>query len=645
MSTIKTYLASAICLVIYIQLSYAQSHYPGQHTGKFAIADKLTPAVYSFDLQDVRLADSRFKQNMKREQAWLLSIDVNRLLHSFRTNAGIYSGNEGGYYDLKKLAGWESLDCELRGHSTGHILSGLALMYASTGDTTYKRKADSLVTALAEVQRALNQNGYLSAFPQELINRNIAGQRVWAPWYTLHKILSGLIDQYLYANNEQALQVASKMASWACQKLQPVTTEQRTGMLRNEFGGINESFYNLYAITGNTEYKWLASFFYHNEMLDPLKERKDILAGKHANTYIPKLLGVTRDYELEGKGEGDSMAIFFWQTVVNHHSFCTGSNSDKEKFFQPNNISKHLTGYTGESCNVYNMLKLTRHLFCHTGDIQYAEYYESALYNHILGQQDPATGMIAYFLPMLPGAHKVYSTRDSSFWCCVGTGFENQAKYGEAIYYHTADALFVNLFIPSELNWKEKGIIVRQQTRFPEDGSVELTIESAKPVHTPLHIRYPSWAVAGATVTINNKKIKIKQTPGSYLVLDRTWKNGDRIAITFPMTLRAIAANDDSTKMAFAYGPIILAGAMGTEGFKHPEPYSNPLLYNDYYTYNYNVPANLVHALQADVTNLNKYLKPAAAPLTFTTGKDGIVLKPLYDIHRERYVVYWDIVK
>jgi DUF1680 family protein len=626
------------------QLLHAQSHYPGQHAGKFAIADQLTPAVYSFDLQNVRLLDSRFKENMQRTKGWLLSIDVNRLLHPFRTNAGIYSGNEGGYFSVKKLAGWESLDCELRGHSTGHILSALALFYASTGDTVFKKKGDSLVAGLADVQQALNQNGYLGAFPQELINRNIAGQRVWAPWYTLHKILSGLIDQYLYTSNEQALQVASKMASWAYIKLQPVSAAQRSKLLRNEFGGINESFYNLYAITGKAEYKWLAEFFYDNETLDPLKERKDILANKHANTYIPKLLGLTRDYEIEAKGDGDSVAAFFWQTVIDHHSFCTGSNSDKEKFFTPDQLSKHLTGYTGESCNVYNMLKLTRHLFCHTGNVQYADYYEKALYNHILGQQDPSTGMVAYFLPMLPGAHKVYSTPDSSFWCCVGTGFENQAKYSEAIYYHNANDVYVNLFIPSELTWKEKGMILRQQTRFPEDGSILLTIETAKPITTGLLIRYPGWATAGAVVKINGRKIPVKQSPGSYIKLNRTWRNGDKVEISFPMTLHTIAANDDPGKVAIAYGPVVIAGVMGTAGFVKPEPYSNPQLYNDYYTYNYNIPAGLVQSLQADAAHITNYVQPVTGePLTFKTVKEGIVLKPLYDIHRERYVVYWNM--
>jgi len=635
----------ALCYVLLCPVtSLAQSHYPGQHAGKFVVEDKFPSAVYSFDLNEVRLLDGRFRRNMEREQGWLLSLGVNRLLHSFRTNAGVYSGNEGGYDDVRKLAGWESLDCELRGHSTGHLLSGLALMYASTGDEKYRLKGDSLVKGLTEVQQAINQDGYLSAFPQELINRSLAGGKVWAPWYTLHKIFAGLIDQYLYCDNKQALDIASKMASWAYKKLLTVTPQQRTQTLRNEFGGINESFYNLYAITGKPDYKWLADFFYHDEMLDPLEERKDILDKKHANTYIPKLIGLSRDYEIEAGGNGDWIAAFFWNTVIDHHSFCTGSNSDKEHFFKADDQSNHLTGYTGESCNVYNMLKLTRHLYCHTGDIKYAEYYEQALFNHILGQQDPATGMIAYFLPMLPGGHKVYSTPDSSFWCCVGSGFENQAKYGEAIYYHDRQGLYVNLFIASTLNWKEKGLQLRQETRFPEEGVTLLTIESATTGNMPLHIRYPLWAVSGASIKVNGKKVVTKQSPGSYIVINRTWNKGDKVEIDFPLSLRMVPSNDNPRKAAVAYGPIVLAGEMGTEGFVSPEPYSNPRLHNDYYTYDYHVPAGMITSLQMDANKPGETIKPVPGEkLLFKTAKEGITLKPLYDIHRERYVIYWDI--
>ena len=621
----------------------AQSHYPGQHAGKFVVEDQSKPARYSFDLRDVTLLDSRFRENMEREQQWLLAIQNQQLLHSFRTNAGIYSGNEGGYFEIKKLGGWESLDCELRGHSTGHIMSGLALMYASTGDQRFKLKGDSLVSGLAEVQKVLNQNGYLSAYPQELINRNLAGKKVWAPWYTLHKIFAGLLDQYLYCDNQQALEVASGMASWAYQKLQPVSAAQRSVMLRNEFGGINECFYNLYAITGNKENKWLAEFFYHNEMLDPLQEGRDILDKKHANTYIPKLLGLARNYELEGTGEGGKTADFFWQTVIGHHSFATGSNSDREKFFQPDHQSGHLTGYTGESCNVYNMLKLTRHLFCQRGDVKYADYYEKALYNHILGQQDPATGMVSYFLPMLPGAHKVYSTPENSFWCCVGSGFENQAKYGEAIYYHNHNSLFVNLFIPSQLDWKSKGIKIRQETAFPQSGTTVFTIEKSGVDAWTLHVRNPSWVAGAAQLKINGKSSRPEISEG-YIAIDRKWKVGDKVEISFPMALGAVATNDNKDKVAFTFGPIVLAGDLGTAGFREPAPYSNPGLYNDYYTYNYQVPEDITRSLEVDPQNPQTDISRVSPnDLTFRIEKSGVTLRPLYDIHRSRYVVYWDV--
>jgi DUF1680 family protein len=290
------------------------------------------------------------------------------------------------------------------------------------------------------------------------------------------------------------------------------------------------------------------------------------------------------------------------------------------------------------------MLKLTRHLFTWYADVKYADYYEQALYNHILGQQDPKTGMIAYFLPSLPGAHKVYSTPDSSFWCCVGTGFENHAKYGEAIYYHNDNGLFVNLFIPSELNWEAKGVKVRQETRFPEEETIKLTILTSKEQSMPVYLRYPSWAKSGVNIKINGKIMKVIQVPGSYIVLDRKWKNGDQIIATIPMTLRVIPTNDNPKKVAIVYGPVVLAGGMGTEGFIKRAPYSNPLLHNDYYTYNYNVPGNIIKSLEIDVDKPEASIQPVEGQkLTFKTVKEGIILKPLYKTHRERYVIYWDL--
>jgi len=616
-----------------------QSIYPGQHEGKIKVANQVPMKALSFDLKDVKLLDSPFKENMEREAKWLLSLSANQLVHTFRVNAGIQTSSKGA------LGGWERLDIELRGHTTGHVMSGLALMYASTGDPVFKAKGDSIVSALAEVQQVLNQEGYLSAYPQHFIDRSIAGQGVWAPWYTLHKIYAGLMDMYLYTDNEEALEVVTKMGMWAYKKLSPLTDEQLTTMLKNEFGGIGEALYNLYSITGIPEIKTVAQKFYHKELLDPLANQQDNLARHHANTFIPKIVGEARCYELTEGAKEKTISDFFWHTVTCHHTFATGGNSDREHFFEADQISEHLTGYTQESCNTYNMLKLTKHMFSWNPDPVYADYYENALYNHILGQQDPATGMISYFLPLKPGAHKVYSTPRQSFWCCVGTGFENHAKYGEAIYYHDNRKLYVNLFIPSVLNWDAKGVKVRMETNFPDEDNITLAIDTDTPTEMPVMLRYPSWAT-DAKIKINGKNFNVRQKPGSYIVIDRKWQKGDKIEAAFSMHLRVIEANDNPDKVAFAYGPLVLAAPVGTEGMIAPAPYSNPELHNDYYTYEYHIPDNMDSNLKIDKARAGKTILPVnGAKLTFRIDGTPIQLEPIYRIHRQRYITYWDIIR
>lgn len=620
----------------------AQSVYPGQHSGKMKKETAAQMTAESFDLKDVRLLPGRFRDNMMRDSAWMVSIDVNRLLHSFRTTAGVYAGREGGYMTVKKLGGWESLDCELRGHTTGHLLSAYSLMYAATGSGIFRQKGDSLVNGLEEVQQALG-NGYLSAFPEELINRNIKGKSVWAPWYTLHKLLSGLIDQYLYADNQKALAIAVRMGDWAYGKLKPLGEETRRLMIRNEFGGINEAFYNLYAVTGEERYRWLAQFFYHNDVVDPLKESRDDLGTKHTNTFIPKVLAEARNYELTQNDSSRNLSDFFWHTMIDYHTFAPGCSSDKEHYFDPKQFSRHLSGYTGETCCTYNMLKLSRHLFCWTADAAVADYYERALYNHILGQQDPETGMVAYFLPLLSGAHKLYSTPENSFWCCVGSGFESHAKYGEAIYYHNDEGVYVNLFIPSQVHWKEKGIVLTQETDFPRSETTRLTFALEKTRRTTVYLRYPGWC-KHAQVSVNGKKVAVKQRPGSYIAITREWKDGDCISATFPMQVILECTPDNPDKAAVIYGPLVLAGERGTEGMQAQAPFSNPALYNDYYTYNFHVPADLRTSLPIDVRRPGKSLHREGKELVFTT-EQGDTLRPLYDVHHQRYVVYWDLQK
>jgi len=627
------------------------TRYPDQHAASPSVSDQQAPLkgafkAYSFNLQNVRLLKSRFTENMQREGEWMLSLPVDRLLHSFRVNAGMLTDQKDSKTKMPRpLGGWEQLDMELRGHSIGHLLSGLALQYASTGEEKFRIKADSLVKGLAQVQQVLDQDGYLSAFPQHYIDRNIAGQAVWAPWYTIHKLAAGFIDQYCYAGNTEALAVVRKMADWAYKKLSSLTPEQLAVMLRNEFGGMNEAWYNLYAITGETAHKTLGDLFYHKAVLDPLASGEDHLDKMHANTVIPKVTGEAREYEITGDPKAKRIAEYFWTNIIAKQTYAIGSNSDKEHFIPPGKISEHLSGYTGETCNTYNMLKLTRHLFTWDADVKYADYYEQALYNHIFGQQDPSTGMVCYFTPMKPGAYKLYSTRDSSFWCCVGSGFESHSKYGEAIYYHDEKGIFVNLFIPSVLSWKEKGIQLRQETAYPEEETIRLTIDSAPNQPISLYIRYPVWAANGARITINGKVIAIHATPASYITLNRKWKKGDHITITYPMSLRTIPAPDDPNTAAIAYGPIILAGEAGTKGMRRPD--HNPADPYEYYDYDYQVPAGLVHSLHTHGQNISSWLKPAGKPLQFVTvnATDGeaIRMKPYYDLHRERYVVYWNI--
>lgn len=618
----------------------AQSIYPGQHSAKRVVHDVVHPSVESFDLKEVRLLPGRVRKNLERDSAWLVNISAKRILHSFRTNAGVFAGLEGGYESVKKYGGWESFDCDLRGHTTGHLLSAYGLMYAATGSNVFKAKGDSLVSGLAEVQSALGDKGYLSAFPEELINRNLQGKSVWAPWYTLHKILSGLIDQYLYADNAQALDVACKMGDWAYDKLKEQSEETRRRMLRNEFGGVNEAFYNLYSLTGNENYQWLASFFYHEAVLDPLKAGNFDFGTKHTNTFIPKLIGEARNYEISNDGTSQRIASGFWNEVVNHHTFASGSCSQKEHFFPVDKFSSFINGYTGESCCTYNMLKLSKHLFCWSSDASIADFYERALFNHILGQQDPATGMVCYFMPLMSGAYKVYSTPEQSFWCCVGSGFESHAKYAESIYYHNSDSLFVNLLIPSELNSVATGWCLSQCTGFPYSNTSVIEIEKAPAKKMTIAFRYPGWS-GQPVVKVNGKKINTgNETAVSYITIRRKWKANDRIEITYPMSLRVETTPDNPDRAALFYGPILLAGNMGSEGVE--TYFSNPNVRNDYYTYDYKVPESINDTLLVDRDNLNSTIKVVDGNLEFVTS-EGYKLRPFFDTHHTRHIVYWNL--
>jgi len=603
------------------------------------VADKVTAKVTPFDLSEVRLLDGPFRHAMELDAGYLLSLDQDRLLHDFRVNAGLPS-------TATPLGGWEAPDVELRGHTVGHYLSALALMYASTGDDRFKSRAETMVAELARVQAALPSQGfnpgYLSAFPESFIDRVERRERVWAPYYTLHKIMAGLLDVYLRFGDRHALDVVTKMADWVKLRVDRLTDDQMQAMLGTEFGGMNDVLANLYAAAGDAEYLRLARKFDHRALFEPLAHGEDPLNGLHGNTQIPQVIGAAREYELTGESRYRDIATFFWRRVVRSRSYVNGGNTDGERFFPPEEFSRHLGVSTAETCNTYNMLKLTRHLFTWEPSAETMDYYERALFNQILGSQDPETGMVMYYCPLRPGAFKTYSTPDDSFWCCVGTGLENHGKYGDSIYFHDDRTLYVNLFIPSELTWRKKGLMVRQETGFPDEGKTTLTIRSDRPQRLSVAIRYPTWALAGISLSANGTVQEVNATPGSYVTVDREWRTGDRVEVELPMTVHLEAMPDDPNTVALLDGPIVLAGDLGTTGLENARRYgpSAPQLGR--------IPPIVVPSLVGDRESLPTRIEPVrGSPLHFRTVGLGrpndVELAPFYRLYRSRYTVYWKL--
>ncbi|MDH4241427.1 MAG: glycoside hydrolase family 127 protein, partial [Phycisphaerae bacterium] len=504
----------------------------------------------AFRLQDVRLLEGPFKHAMELDQRYLLSLDVDRLLHTFRLNAGLPSS-------AKPLGGWEEPKGELRGHSVGHYMSACAMMYASTGDERLKEKGNAVVTGLAQCQAKIG-SGYLSAYPEEFFDRVEARKRVWAPYYTLHKIYAGLLDMYVYCDNQQALEVCKKFADWVIARNEPLSEERMQKMLDTEHGGMNEVLANLYGLTGEQKYLTIAQRFNHMAVIGPASKREDKLTGLHANTQVPKFIGTARQYELTGQEWLKTASTFFWDTVVNERSYVIGGHSDGEHFSPKEKLSEALGPSTTETCNTYNMLKLTRHLFCWEPRAEYADYYERALYNHILASQNPQTGMMCYYVPLRSGSQKTYNNPFNSFWCCTGTGIENHAKYGDSIYFHDDENLWVNLFIASELNWGDKGLRIFQETKYPRQARTKLVFRCKQPVRLNLNIRHPYWAVSGFEIRVNGRRVPDSSSPGSYAVVSSTWKGGDMVDVKMPFSLRTEGFRDNPKRIAFMNGPLVL---------------------------------------------------------------------------------------
>lgn len=598
-----------LCILVLAGLCVAAS---AQTEGRFVEKPKL--AVAAFDLHDVRLLDGPCKVAQEANRRYLHALDADRLLWNFRQNAGLPTPGQ-------PLGGWEKPDVEVRGHFTGHYLSACALMYASTGDEELKARGDKIVAELAKCQQALG-GGYLSAFPASFWDRLERDAAPWAPYYTIHKIMAGLFDMYSLCGNRQALEILKGMAGYFKGRFDKLTTWQVDRLLGVEFGGMSEVLHNLYGVTGDPEHLALAHEFDQAGFLGPLALGHDDLTNIHANTHYPKIEGAARRYELLGDLRYRAAVELFWDRVANHRSYATGGSNVGEGWGDPDKLAHTLSANNEESCTTYNMLKITRYLFRWTADPRYADFYERAYFNGILGTQNPADGMLIYYLPLATGFRKAYGTAYDSFWCCTGTGVETFSKLGDSIYFHDDDALLVNLFIASQVNWQQKGVVVEQATRFPEEQGTSLTVHAAQPTEFTLKLHIPYWATRGVTVSVNGERILAEATPTSYLALKRTWKDGDRVSLDLPMSLHVQPMPDDPEMMAILYGPVVLAGLADI--------------------------TDRPRVFLADAAKPEDWIKPVEGkPLHFrTVGQSPeLELLPLNRIVHEAYGVYWIVTK
>ena len=616
---------TAFLLVVFLQAAARAD------TSAAECQDRVAPVVElraePFPLQDVRLRDGPFKHAMELDRTYLLSLDPDRWLHVFRVNAGLPS-------TAKPYGGWEGPKERSRGEFVGLYLSACAEMYASTGDQRIKEKTDRIVAGLAECQAKFG-NGFLhAARPDTFTTR---GEAPLGLWYQTHKLLAGLLDVHQYCGNPQALEVARKLADWAKRGTDRFSDAHMQKVLDIEHGGINEALANLYARTGDERYLKLSLRFNHMAVIGPAMKREDKLEGLHANTQIPKFSGTARQYELTGDESLGTASRFFWESVVNERSYVTGGNSDHEVFTPKRTLSQALDTATCESCNTYNMLKLTRHLFCWDPQVRYADYYERALYNHILASQNPQTGMMLYMCAVGPGSVKEYCTPENDFWCCTGTGVENHAKYGESIYFHHGRGrLFVNLFIASELNWRACGLKLRQETRYPEEGRSRLVFTCVEPLHLDVCIRHPAWATGGFEVRVNGAHQTGKSQTGSYAVLSRTWRSGDTIDLAMPFCLHSEGFHDNPRRVALLHGPLVLCAETGQEAGKFTGPYPAAV-----------AEADQLCSLLRPVPGKPSHFTASAAVLHLPgqKGDEMVELQPFYSFHGpRRYVIYWNLL-
>jgi len=633
MKKIKSILYVSACLLLVDSSTYAQ--------------DKLYKN--EFPLADVKLLEGPFQHARDLNIKVLLEYDVDRLFAGYRKEAGLPE-------KAKTFTNWDGLD----GHVGGHYLSALAMNYAATANVECKKRMDYIITELKACQDANGRNnpdwaiGYAGAVPNgkkiwsTLQKGDFAAYRsAWVPWYNVHKMYAGLRDAWMYTGNKDAKEIFLKFCDWGINITASLTDTQMQSMLDMEHGGMNEIFADAYQITGEEKYLTAAKRFSHKMLLDAMAVKKDNLDNKHANTQVPKAVGFERIGELANDESYKTAGNFFWETVTTKRSLAFGGNSRREFFPSVTAAADFVNDVEGpESCNSYNMLKLTEDLFRVNPLAKYADYYERTLYNHILSTQHPEHGGYVYFTPARPRHYRVYSSPNEGMWCCVGSGMENHGKYTQFIYTHEKNVLYVNLFIPSELNWREQKIKIKQQTVFPYEEKTSIAITEGSALFS-LMIRYPSWVKDGALkVVVNGKVISISNHPSSYITIKRLWKKGDVIAISLPMHNSIEQMPNVSNYIAVMHGPVLLAAKTGTEDLKG-------LVADDsrwaHIASGKKLPLDKAPIIIEDnIVSLADKLKPVAGkPLTFSvTGvkiinPENILFEPFYRIHDARYMMYW----
>lgn len=603
----------------------------------------------NFDINDVHLTEGPFKHAQDMDLRYILAMDPDRLLAPYLKEAGLEPKAD-------NYTNWENTG--LDGHVGGHYLSALSYMYAATGDKEIKGRLDYYISELKRCAEA-NGDGYLSGVSdgkkiwKEISQGNIRAASFglndrWVPLYNIHKIYAGLRDAYLVTGSKDAKKMFIDLAEWMYRLTSGLTDAQLQDMLRSEHGGLNEVFADAAALSGEQKYMELAKRFSHQALLEPLLSGEDRLTGMHANTQIPKVIGYKRIADLEGNEAWNEAAAFFWKTVVEKRSISIGGNSVYEHFHPSEDFSSMINSEQGpETCNTYNMLRLTKMLYTTSADPSYMDFYERALYNHILSTINPIQGGFVYFTPMRSGHYRVYSQPQTSFWCCVGSGIENHSRYAEMIYSHNADKeLIVNLFIPSVVKWGKRRI--EQVNNFPAEEGTSLVINTRKPSQFIISIRIPEWTDASAmNAQVNGNRVEAK-IEGGFLKIDRKWKDGDRLSVDLPMSLRAVQLPDGSENYSFMYGPVVLAASLGKEeqlGMYADDSRGGHIAAGK------KLPLNEMPIIVGEKEDmLSRISRVEGKPLTFRmTGLaplkyKELTLVPFSSLHECRYMVYWPLV-